>query len=334
MPPGRYTPAYVDPKKKAAADPYAEPATYQTDASTGGGTYAQDPYSAPPQAAAPLVPAGTPPPPTQTIDYPTAGPRGNTALPYDYGQQVVPGAVTPPPSGGVDTQVPNPTDKITRRIGQIRSWWDGPTTAAEMGEPPPPTPRLHTNLWGAVAGTGRFLHNYLGRPGQLANDLLIPYLNDDTMANEYGTYPQSPEDVQQGVRPQYSAFRDSQERLGPTLGTLNALGRSAWFDKSSATLSPAAYAALDRTDAYMGIDQDYLTRMRRMPEYLQPILPLIAQAAHAITKAPGPTWMEGQKPSNPNPGPGLPREQTLEPGVYYDDPYIPGPDKKPKRRTF
>lgn len=235
---------------------------------------------------------------------------------------------------GVDRWVPDPTDKQTRKIGGIGSWFNGPTTEAQRTAPPAPTPRLQTDLWGALAGAGRLASTYLGRPGLLANDLLIPYLNDDTLANEYGSYPMSAESTQRGWLPQTAALMEAQERLGPTMMHLNGLGRSSWFDKASSHLSPDAYAALDRTDAYMGIDKEYLARMQQMPEYLQPVLPFIARAAHLITKAPGPTWMEGQTPINADPGYQFKPTETLEPNVYYDDPYIPGPDRKPKRRTF
>jgi hypothetical protein len=57
--------------------------------------YVAEPVPAPQET---LVPAGTAAPPTTTVAYPTAGPVGNTAVPYDYGQQIPSSTPVPAPA--------------------------------------------------------------------------------------------------------------------------------------------------------------------------------------------------------------------------------------------
>ena len=176
----------------------------------------------------------------------------------------------------------------------------------------------------AVLGFGQFLANYLpGGRRSLGDDMTAPYLPYDAAVARYG------DDMGQELN-------DAQQSLPEWAAYLNSLYRMAWFDPSQMPSStPDAKRIMDRSDNYLGVNQDYLRRMRNMPEYLRPLAPLIARGAHLIAKAPGPSWsppyLPGFEPQYDELAPETEGTFTLEPNVYYDDPYIPGPDKGRKR---
>jgi hypothetical protein len=125
MTPTVYAQELFDPGSSTAPPPAAAPQQY---APVEPGMY-EDPYVAPGQYAdpyqQPLAPAGTPAPPTTTVDYPTAGPQGNVGQPYDYGQQI--------PSS---TPVAQPDPYRTPVDQHVGLDWPYARTAQELNEPP------------------------------------------------------------------------------------------------------------------------------------------------------------------------------------------------------
>jgi hypothetical protein len=125
MTPTVYAQELFDPGSSTAPPPAAAPQQY---APVEPGMY-EDPYVAPGQYAdpyqQPLAPAGTPAPPTTTVDYPTAGPQGNVGQPYDYGQQI--------PSS---TPVAQPDPYRTPVDQHVGLGWPYARTAQELNEPP------------------------------------------------------------------------------------------------------------------------------------------------------------------------------------------------------
>lgn len=261
-------------------------------------------------------------------------------IPTDPGYQTIP----PPPVpstlyGGPD---PNAPTYSSREITTLHPASGEPTESRLLvnmpaprgdGDPPPRTPTRpipDLDIPGALMGFGKFLANYLpGGRRSLAEDMTAPYLPYDQAQARYGENPGT-------------ALVDAQKALPEWLAYINSLYRGAWFDTyRMAGSTPDAKQVMDRTDAYMGINPDYLRLMSRLPEYMAPVRPLIARGAHLIAKAPGPSWSPPPMiPPAPvdelNPA-GFPDAQqpwerfSLEPGRYYDDPYIPGPDHGRKR---
>jgi hypothetical protein len=121
-------------------------------ASAGG--YGPAPAPPPAEAIPPppdggLVGAGTAPPPTQTVEYPIAGPSGNVGIPYDYGTSV-PVAADPIPAPAYDYAAAEPNVMSPYAVERTRgdTMWELGTQ--ENYTPPPrvtidPAPRAQGN---------------------------------------------------------------------------------------------------------------------------------------------------------------------------------------------
>lgn len=322
-----------------------------------------------------------PPPPAYATE-----PQGGNDTTYQYSQQTPLGpkdytgihdpAISSQPytaPTGVDVETPNPSrdaSRLGRKIGGIGSWWNTPTTPDTVGTVKPKD--FPTNIgtaWGAIAEAGRAAHDYWGRPLRLATDVANQLMTYDQLQSTYPDYPM-PADRPPAQTPGTAALMDSVQRLPEPIQHLSGIARTQYMAPSmSLPMTESAYKAYDATDAYMGIDEPYLSRMQILPEYMRPFTPAIARAAHAIRALPDspsyfnfaadapfpvpgmegrPTFQRGtgEPPSSETPVaagqfpplPPLPDDQgrwgnvTLEPNAYYDDPYIPGPDKGRKRR--
>jgi hypothetical protein len=316
----------AQPAPITTAPPTTDPATsaeasyqqglYNQQIAQPGPEYDTQSIASPPSAPPATTPYGPPASQGQTLNAPP---------PYQYDRQV--------PFPGPDTPPELPADRLRQRVGTAGSWFDTPTTPGSVNAPPPDNPhRGETNLLQGALGVGKFLANY--GPGGRA-----PYSLPETVARDFA--PWSPENAK--------ALTDSMQPQSPTalpdwMRWAVATGRYLWYDQPQATPYAAEAGGggdnpMDQTDAWLGNDPTYLRYMASMPAYLTPLRPLAAQVAHQIAKAPGPSWqppyIPGTEPgSTPDSlAPDAPREGRWYPdGTYYDDPYIPGPDKRRGRR--
>ena len=148
------------PPPEAVPPPPAEPAGYRP----------PDAYeTAPAPAPAPLVEAGTPAPPTQTVEYPTAGPQGNVTQPYDYGTQVP--ASEPAPAPEVDTRfVPGPPRNYVPGSTYVPAYiyqgarGENVYTYPTQGAVPPVDPETTPIHPGGVPGSGYYRWGGFERP--------------------------------------------------------------------------------------------------------------------------------------------------------------------------
>jgi hypothetical protein len=233
------------------------------------------------------------------------------------GQPLIPPG--PPPA-------PGQYDVNATASDQFSAWRAGQRQTGPLRGTLEDRPTARTDLRGALLGGLSHLASYTVGGNNLLGDLAYAYMPYDLLQQHGG----------------FEAALAAQQRLPEGLAAANTIGRMAWFDDPAlGSIAPAQQPAIDQTDAYMGADPEYLARMAMLPEYMQPFRPLIARAAHVITALPGPSW-------SPPYYPGMdPREDdyrdlagygttpptwTQEPGVYYDDPYIPGPDHGRRRR--
>jgi uncharacterized membrane protein YgcG len=158
--------------------------------------YVAEPVPAPQEA---LVPAGTAAPPTQTVAYPTAGPVGNTAVPYDYGQQV--------PSS---TPVPAPQPTGGMLVGS-----DAVQEPAMVGADAAPTPSA-SGYYGGLR-SDPFADSMI--PGRVRKDVLHPVAPLAPPTANTGSPifdPASPTYDEQGARAsRYGAFRPGYQGQPP-----------------------------------------------------------------------------------------------------------------------
>lgn len=328
------------------------------------GMQAQPSYIAPatPQAAATS--------PEASYAYGTGQPYYDTGYAPEYTQQTIYSAPQPPPpeaaayapppeqgymaqmqgsqaqGTGKDTYSPfpsegerptTPVERIRRKVGTAGSWFDTPTAAGSFGQPPADTNNQSINPMSALSGTVKFLQNYVlpGHPGNLAGDVI-----NDVLPYEYANM---------GV------LKDTLVKGGATplpepLQYLVPLARYALFQQPTGHyLSPQSKEVLDQTTGnYLGADREYLGRMAALPSYLRPFRPAIARGAHALANLPYPGWtppmppqfaptdevdLDGNAYPGSPPGYDIQHPEYLEPGRYYDDPYIPGPDRGPRWPT-
>lgn len=327
--PGQDTQGMQAQPNYIAPAPYVDPAT-NADASRATG------YDAAPVPS--YVDAGPAPEYAAQTAYPSPSPQ-YFGPPASQGEQY--NRVNEWPT--YDKRVPFPgqiprnpellVDRIRQRVGFAGSWFDTPTTPGSIGDPPPDTGRDYHGInpvQVALKGA-KFLKNFgPGGPGNLVGDVI----------NDVLPYDQTNLDI----------LKDNLTPSGatpfPEAGQhLVSLARYVMFRPQGAgtRMDPGSQEYMDRhAGDYLGNDPQYLARMAGLPWYLRPARPMIAQAAHALADLPYPGW---EAPMMPKflPDPNAPdsidlahgdvshMKEHIEPNAYYDDPYIPGPDRRRPR---